>query len=368
VLVGNARPTVSFVKPHSGDFFDGTQPINYEVVVRDAEDGTNDEEAFDNGEAEFIDSQSPGRVVLNAKHASEPFSLTGPGAGSSSNDPPGLKRMKGSDCFNCHAVDRKRVGPQLIDIANKYRDKPEALDASIQRVMRGSTGVWGKIPMIPHGQHTPEEVREMVSWVYSLQPTGLVRVFSGFVGEVPVSAEEAAKSGHYRLDVNYTDRGAGVVPALNGSASVYLRSRLAEAETADEVNGPQVLKSDKASGNEFAGAINHGHTLRFRKINFDQFDSVKLRIASAGAGGAIELRADQPDGHLLATVDVEVNGQWEEFYERTVVFNKDLPATDDKAASPISGQHDLVVVFTHPAKASGLMNLDSLQFIAGNPQ
>lgn len=362
VLVGNARPTVKFVKPHSGDFFDATQPIDYEVLVYDSEDGTNDEEAFDNGDAEFIDSQSPGRVVLNAKYATQPFSQTGAG-GSSANDPPGLKRMKASDCFNCHAVDQKRVGPQLIDIANKYRDKPEALDASIQRVLKGSTGVWGKIPMIPHGQHTPEEVREMVSWVYSLKPTGLVRVFSGFVGEVPVSEEETNKSGHYRLNVNYTDRGAGVVPALNGSATVYLRSRLAEAESADEINGPQILNSDKASDKRFAGAINHGHTLRFRDVNFDQFDLMKLRIASAGAGGAIELRADQPDGTLLATIDVEVNGQWEEFYERTVSLNSSRPAETGAPGDAISGHHDLVVVFTHPKKAGGLMNLDSVQFI-----
>ncbi len=368
VLAGNARPMVTFVKPRSGDFFDGTQAIEYEIYVHDAEDGTNDEEAFDNGEAEFIDSQSPGRVVLNAKHSTEPFSLNGPEAGDSSNDPPGLKRMKGSDCFNCHAVDQKRVGPQLIDIANKYRDKPEALDASIQRVLRGSTGVWGKIPMIPHGQHTPEEVREMVSWIYSLQPTGLVRVFSGFVGEVPVLPEEATKSGHYRLDVNYTDLGAGVIPALNGSASVYLRSRLAEAESADRIRGPQILSSGNASGGRFLGAINHGHKLRFRKVNFDQFDAVVLRIASAGAGGTIELRADRPDGALLARLDVEVNGQWEEFYERTVGLNKDVPPSNNREAITLSGCHDLVVLFTHPSKASGLLNLDSLHFVTNEDQ
>lgn len=241
--------------------------------------------------------------------------------------------MKGSDCFNCHAVDQKRVGPPLIDIANKYRDKSGALDASVQRVMKGSTGIWGKIPMIPHGHHSPDEIREMVGWIYSQQPGGLTRVFNGFVGRIPVSAEEAAKPGHYRLDVNYTDRGAGTVPALNASASVYLRPRQMEAESADEIDGPQQLGSSKASGGKFMGAINHGHTLRFRSVNFDQVESVKLKIASAGSGGAIELRADQPNGILLATVDVEVNGNWEEFYERTVTLNRTFPPSEGDVAS-----------------------------------
>ena len=363
VLAGNARPTIWFVKPQSGDFYSGDSKIRYEVMVRDAEDGTNDEEAFDRGDAEFIDGDSPGRVVLNAKHSPDEFSLHVPKTGRSSNDPPGLKRMKSSDCFNCHAVDEKRVGPQLIEIAGKYRDKPDALDVSVQRVMNGSTGVWGKIPMIPHGHHSAKDVREMVSWIYSLQPSGLVRVFSGFVGEIPISAEEGAKPGHYQLAVNYTDRGAGVVPALNAAASVYLRPLLVEAESADEVNGPQLMGSGKASGNRFVGAINHGHSLRFRDINFDQITGAALKIASAGSGGAIELRADSADGPLLATVDVEVNGNWEDFYERTVDLTNCVTPTEDAQPATCSGRHDLFVVFTHPDGAGGLMNLDAIRFL-----
>ena len=364
VLAGNARPDVQFASPRSGDFFDGDQPLRYEVVVNDLEDGTNDESLLDNELADIIDGESSGRVVVNAQHSVDPFLMAGPSTGSSVNDPPGLKRMKGSDCFNCHAVDQKRVGPPLIEIANKYRDNPDALEASVLRVMRGSTGVWGKIPMIPHGHHSAEEVREMVGWIYSLQPTGLVRVFSGFVGEIPISAEEAGKPGHYRLDVSYTDLGAGIAPSLSASATVRLRPRLVQAELADEIRGPQVLGSNRASGGKFIGAINHGHTLRFRNINFDQISTATLKIASAGAGGAIELRADNADGPLLAVVDVEVNGNWEDFYERRVDLKTSIGSVGsaDGSSAPISGQHDLVVVFTHPGGAGGLMNLDAIDF------
>ena len=362
VLAGNARPEVRFASPQSGDFFDASQPLRYEVIVNDIEDGTNDDQLLDNSDAEIIDRESPGRVIVNAQHSADTFSINGPIAGNSTNDPPGLKRMKSSDCFNCHAVDQKRVGPQLIEIANKYRDKPDALEASVLRVMKGSTGVWGKIPMIPHGHHSAEEVREMVSWVYSLQPSGLVRIFSGFVGEIPVSADEASKPGHYRLDVNYTDLGAGVVPALSSSAAVYLRPRLLEAEAADEINGPQILSSGKAGGEKFVGAINHGHTLRFKAINFDQIQTATLKIASAGSGGAIELRVDNSEGPLLATIEVEVNGNWEEFYERTVELNKEVPTSENGDSTSLTGHHDLFVVFTHPNKAGGLMNLDAIDF------
>ena len=54
---------------------------------------------------------------------------------------------------------------------------------------------------------------------------------------------------------------------------------------------------------------------------------------------------------LPISIPVEVNGQWEKFYERTA----DLPETQ--------GRHDVYFVFTHPNKAGGLMNWDSVNFL-----
>lgn len=352
VLVGNERPTIRFTRPLPGDFFDPQEPIRYELIVADAEDGTNDETEIIEHEAEALDVDSPGRVSVNAVFTTDPIpSANGAAESVVDQGPPGMRRMKGSDCFNCHAVDQKRVGPPLLEIANKYRGKEDALEASVQRVMKGSTGAWGKVPMIPHLHHTEEEVHEMVSWIYSLEPAGLVRVFPGFVNEIPVLPEEAGKAGHYKLEASYVDRGAGNIPALNSSAVIYLRPRLMEAESADEVHGPQLLNSGNAGGGRFVGAINHGHYLRFRDVSLDRVSHLNLRIASAGAGGSIEIRLHQPDGELLASTEVEVNGQWEQFYDREVEL------------APAVGRADLIVRFVHPGNASGLMNLDSINFL-----
>ena len=348
VLVGNERPVVRFLQPQVGDFFEPDQPILYRLLVNDAEDGTNDDDEMDDDR--LLDSAAAGRVSVNAVFSTDPI----PSANGSANKdlgPAGMKLMKRSDCFNCHAVDQKRVGPMLLEIATKYRGKDGALEASIQRVLKGSTGAWGKIPMIPHSQHTPEEIREMVGWIYSLEPAGLVRVFPGFVGDIPVAKDEGAKAGHYKLEASYIDRGAGSIPPLSASATLYLRPRLVEAESADEISGPQILSSGNASGGKFIGAINHGHFLRFHGITMDQVKKLALKVASAGAGGAIEIRLDQPNGELLATVPVEVNGAWEKFYEKTT----EVPET--------KGRHDLIIRFVHPGNAGGLMNLDSVNFV-----
>lgn len=348
VLVGNERPVVRFVRPQLGDFFDPDEPIQYQLYVKDGEDGSNDDVEVDENGVTLIDADSPGRVSINAIFSKEPIPANG-GAGGDEG-PAGMRLMKRSDCFNCHAVDQKRVGPMLLEIATKYRGKEGAMEASIERVLKGSTGAWGKIPMIPHAQHTPDEVKQMVSWIYSLEPAGLVRVFSGFVGDIPVSKEEGGRPGHYKLEASYIDRGAGAVPPLSSTATVYLRPRLVEAELADEVKGPSILGSGSAGGGKFVGAINHGHYLRFSGISLDPIRHLTLKIASAGAGGSIEVRLDGPDGELLATIPVEVNGAWEKFYEKSV----DLPET--------KGRHDVYFVFVHPNKAGGLMNVDSINF------
>ncbi len=77
VVVGNDRPNLRFLKPAPGEFFDPHQPIQYELIADDFEDGTNDFDAVDERDAKPIDVESPGRITLNAVF------LTGPLPGSS---------------------------------------------------------------------------------------------------------------------------------------------------------------------------------------------------------------------------------------------------------------------------------------------
>lgn len=341
VLVGNARPEVRFSAPADGDFFDPDSPVTFRVVVTDEEDGTNDETLADAEDLQELTS-------LDVPRASVQVTRVTPDE--TSEPAPGLERMRRSDCFNCHAIQSPRVGPALVDVAEKYRGREGALEASVKRVMEGSSGVWGKIPMIPHGHHSAEEIRDMVAWIYSLEPSTATRLFHGFAGEIPMPAAEAGKGGRFRLEATYVDRGAGQIPALAGTAAIHLRPRLTEAETAEEIRGPRVLDSARAGGGRFLGAIDHGHAVRFADVPLDDVRGATLRVASAGAGGAIEIRRDAPDGPLLATVPVVVNGHWEEFSDQ------------DTEWEPVAGRHDVWVVFTHPSRAGGLMNLDSVRW------
>ncbi len=75
--------------------------------------------------------------------------------------------MKGSDCFACHAKERKVVGPSYKDVAKKYKGK-NAHAALVKKVKDGGSGAWGAVPMSPHPQLSDEDIAEMIAGILSL--------------------------------------------------------------------------------------------------------------------------------------------------------------------------------------------------------
>ncbi|MBI1248006.1 carbohydrate-binding protein [bacterium] len=349
VIVGNARPEVAFVSPQNGDFFDAVQAIRYQLKISDLEDGTSDFEEADRTGAAEIDLEAPRRTAVNMKLGTGSIPRSSDSE-SADNDPLGLKLMKKSDCFNCHSVDGVRVGPPFLKVAEKYRGNNEALAASMKRVREGSAGVWGKVPMLPHSQHSMEEIRDMVTWVYSLEADNAVKVFDGLVGDIQLSGDENEKAGYVQLEASYRDLGNGEIPPLVGTSKIFLRKRKVEAEEADEVKGPQTLGGHTASNGKFLGAINHNHYARFNQIPLDRVGGITFRVTSAGSGGHIEARLDSPDGKVIATAPVEVNGSWDAFHDVTC------------KTEPLAGRHDVYVVFVNEQRQGGLMNLDTVTF------
>lgn len=54
-----------------------------------------------------------------------------------------------SGCMACHTLNKALMGPALHDIAVKYKGDAKAPAALAARVRSGSTGVWGKMKMLP---------------------------------------------------------------------------------------------------------------------------------------------------------------------------------------------------------------------------
>ncbi|WP_420474563.1 c-type cytochrome [Noviherbaspirillum sp. ST9] len=76
-----------------------------------------------------------------------------------------VKLATAKNCMACHAIDKKVVGPAFKDVAAKYGSQKGAEDALVQKVLKGSTGAWGGMPMPANTGVNEKEARTLVQWV-----------------------------------------------------------------------------------------------------------------------------------------------------------------------------------------------------------
>jgi cytochrome c len=106
----------------------------------------------------------PAYAVSFGQRAAAPASAQAPAApskGPSASEELAQKK----NCLNCHAIASKLVGPAYQDVARKYASQADAEDKLVQKVLKGSTGVWGPIAMPPNTQVSAEEAHTLVKWV-----------------------------------------------------------------------------------------------------------------------------------------------------------------------------------------------------------
>jgi cytochrome c len=73
------------------------------------------------------------------------------------------------NCFACHAVDKKVIGPAYKDVAAKYAGQPDAVAKLVQKVIKGGSGVWGAVPMPANPQVNEAEAKQLVQWILTLK-------------------------------------------------------------------------------------------------------------------------------------------------------------------------------------------------------
>lgn len=74
---------------------------------------------------------------------------------------------KSKNCLTCHMVDKKLVGPAFTDVAKKYKGDGGAVADLSNKVINGSSGIWGPIPMPPNPV-SKEEAKTLVEWILTL--------------------------------------------------------------------------------------------------------------------------------------------------------------------------------------------------------
>ena len=82
----------------------------------------------------------------------------------------GLELISKSDCFTCHKVDEPLTGPPYRDVANKYASQAPAIIPQLaEKIVKGGSGVWGQVPMLPHPAISQADAEKMVKYILLLK-------------------------------------------------------------------------------------------------------------------------------------------------------------------------------------------------------
>ena len=81
----------------------------------------------------------------------------------------GLNLVAKSDCFTCHKLREPLVGPPYGEIAKKYDNTPENISLLADKIINGSSGVWGEVQMLAHRDIKKEDAEKMVKYILLLK-------------------------------------------------------------------------------------------------------------------------------------------------------------------------------------------------------
>lgn len=77
--------------------------------------------------------------------------------------------LKKFNCMACHAIDQKRLGPPLKDVAVKYAGDSSAAAMLAKKIQVGGAGAWGQLPMPAQPQVSDADAKTLAEYILSLK-------------------------------------------------------------------------------------------------------------------------------------------------------------------------------------------------------
>ncbi|MFH8487053.1 ThuA domain-containing protein [Streptomyces longisporoflavus] len=153
----------------------------------------------------------------------------------------------------------------------------------------------------------------------------------------------------YVLNAKYTDKGGDGVSALTGYGRSVMHPKHKQAEYHDDQSGTRIVSQAGAENGKRIGDVSNGDWIAYSPMSVEGVSKVSYKLSSPYGVGSIELRADAPDGKLLATTPVPNTGGWDTYQ-----------ATPDVPVEALAGTHKLYVVFKSAQNNS--FDVDAVQF------
>ncbi|MEU6673202.1 PQQ-dependent sugar dehydrogenase [Streptomyces sp. NPDC046925] len=124
------------------------------------------------------------------------------------------------------------------------------------------------------------------------------------------------------FDAEYTDKGANGQPALTTHDQNVVQPKHRQGEHFNESKGVSVVNHTPAHGGKTVGDINNGDWVSFNPYILGNATKLTARVASAGAGGTLEVRSGSATGKVLGRATVKPTGGWETYADVSTAISK----------------------------------------------
>jgi len=303
LIVGNGVPEVTIELDGNRSFFYPGKSLTYNVKVTDVEDGDVDPKAItvslDYLEGEDLVQIEQGHQVAGKGTA---FSV-------------GKSLVAGSDCKSCHLENEKNIGPSYQRVADKYRDRGDAVAYLSGKIIAGGGGVWGERVMAAHPDLERRDANQMAEYILSLAGPSPYAESRPARGTIKLDQHKAGTPGRYYLRASYTDEGSGDgLPRLTTTQVVVLRSPKLAADkftSGKKVMAHHITAEDNPLGDDAFDVLvaTGGGWASYGDFDLAGIKTIKAEIALAPgitSGGTIDVMAGHPTtGRKVATAGIK---------------------------------------------------------------
>jgi len=309
VFAGNEHPKIDILIAGNKSFYFPGKAVNYQVLVADKGAKVDKERIY------VSNSYTTGTDLAGAQMGHQQVAQT----------LAGKSLMMKSDCSTCHKVSENSIGPAFEKVSAKYKSTPKANEYLASKIIKGSSGVWGEVPMPAHPAMKESEVKQIVEWVMSLSEKGSSIPSLPTSGKIMPAETNNKNQSVLTLKASYSDLGAKGLTPLTSTATYNLKSNLINAESIKEFSGFKPQKDGQLKLVENTGWLKIG------SIDLTAITSIKIDASGLAnqADYKIEIRLDNINGKLLgkelsgkSTFSIE-NTTGGKFQDVFIIFKSD---------------------------------------------
>lgn len=282
VFAGNEHPAVDIVLAGNKSFYFPNKVVDYKVLVSDKGAKVNNNRIY------ISNTYTQGTDLAGAQLGHQQAAQTAIGKA----------LMLKSDCSTCHKESAVSIGPAFEKVAAKYKNDSKAVDYLASKVIGGSHGVWGEVPMPAHSAMKEAEVKKITEWIMTLGNKETAVASLPASGKIIPPANVDKKKSVMTLKASYTDAGAKGLKPLTTTNLINLRSSIIDADDIKEFRGFE--KKDIYGGEKLVLSRDNGW-IALKNIDLTGIASFGFSFANLapGTAGEIEIRLDNKDGALV---------------------------------------------------------------------